>query len=102
MIVSDTILEQVKRAELKMAAFVAEHNLPFSVMDHLSDLFKEIFPDSAIAMKFKSKHTKTRSIVRNILAKRFKTELIETLQKCKFSIIIDETTDIGIGGSIFL
>ena len=64
-------------------------------MDHLSDLFKEIFPDSAIAMKFKSKHTKTRSIVRNILAKRFKTELIETLQKCKFSIIIDETTDIA-------
>ena len=34
MIVSDTILEQVKMAELKMAAFVAEHNLPFSVMDH--------------------------------------------------------------------
>ena len=78
-----------------MAAFVAEHNLPFSIMDHLSDLFKEVFPDSAIAVKFKSKHTKTRSIVRNILAKRFKTELIETLQKHKFSIIIDETTDIA-------
>ena len=44
-----------------MAAFVAEHNLPFSVMDQLSDLFKEVFPDSAIAVKFKSKHTRTHS-----------------------------------------
>ena len=96
MIVSDTLSEQtVKQAEIKMAAFVAEHNLPFAIMDHLSDLVTECFPDSAIAMKFKSKHTKTRCIVKNVLATRFKTQLIETLQKTNFSIIIDETTDIA-------
>ena len=37
----------------------------------------------------------TRCIVKNFLAKRFKTQLIETLQKTNFSIIIDETTDIA-------
>ena len=41
--------EQVKKAEIKMATFVVEHNQPFAVMDHLSDLVKVIFPDSNIA-----------------------------------------------------
>ena len=30
--------EQVKKAEIKVAAFIAEHNLPFCIMDHLSGL----------------------------------------------------------------
>jgi hypothetical protein len=95
MVVTDTVQEQVKIAEIKLATFVAEHNLPFAVMDHLSDLVKELFPDSTIASKIKCKHTKTRCIVKNVLARRFKTSVIETLQKTKFSIIIDETTDIA-------
>ena len=52
-----------------MATFVVERNLPFAVMDHLSDLVKETFPDSNIASKFKSKHTKTCSIIK-MFAKR--------------------------------
>ena len=95
MVVTDTVQDQVKSAEIKMAAFIAEHNLPFSVMNHLSDLVKELFPDSAIVSKFSSKHKKTRCIVTNVLAKEFKTSIIETLKKIKFSIIIDETTDIA-------
>lgn len=95
MVVTDSISSDVKRAEIKMAAFTAEHNLPIAVMDHLSDLVKEAFPDSEIAKKFKSKRTKTRCIIKNILAKEFKTQLITTLQRQKFSIIIDETTDIA-------
>ena len=52
-VTTDSLQEQVKTAEIKMATFVAEHNLPFTVMDHLSDLVKEAFPDSTIASKFK-------------------------------------------------
>ena len=44
MVITDTVWDQVKSAEIKMPAFIAEHNLPFSVMDHLSDLVKELFP----------------------------------------------------------
>ncbi|KAG7159010.1 hypothetical protein Hamer_G006422 [Homarus americanus] len=29
--------------------FIAEHNLPFTTADHLVDLIKRMFPDSAIA-----------------------------------------------------
>ena len=95
MVTSNVTVEQVKIAEIKLAAFVVEHNLPFQVMDHLSDLVKEIFPDSNIACNFKSKHTKTRSIIKNVLAHRFRYELQDTLRKTMFSIIIDESTDVS-------
>ena len=95
MVTTDTVSEQVKKAEIKMATFVVEHNLQFAVMDRLSDLVNDIFPDSNIASKFKSKHTKTHSIIKNVLAKQFRCDLIETLRNIKFSIIIDESTDIS-------
>ena len=50
---------QVKRAEIKIAAFKSEHNIAFNVMDHLSDLLPTLFPDSQIASHIKCKHTKT-------------------------------------------
>ena len=43
MVTAVTVSEQVKQAEIEMATFVVEHTLPFAVMDHLSDLVKEIF-----------------------------------------------------------
>ena len=44
MVSIDTTVEMVKRAEIKMAAFVVEHHLPFQAMDHLSDIVTDIFP----------------------------------------------------------
>lgn len=87
--------EQVKKAEIKVAAFIVEHNLPFRIMDHLSDLVAATFPDSKIACEFSSKRTKTRSIVKHVIAQRFRNDLVEVLKSTKFSIIIDESTDIS-------
>ncbi|XP_075533772.1 uncharacterized protein LOC142566774 [Dermacentor variabilis] len=42
-----------------MAMFVAEHNLPFTVMDHLPKLLKKICPDSDIAKQIACSRTKT-------------------------------------------
>ncbi len=95
MVVSDTITQKVKMAEIKMAAFVVEHHLPFQAMDHLSDLVTSIFPDSETAQLFHSKHTKTRAIVKHVLADDFRETLLNTLRKTLFSIIIDETTDVS-------
>lgn len=80
--------DQVKQAELKVAAFVVEHNLPFQVMDNLSDLVSQ-------ASEFSSKPTKTRSIVKNVMAKRFHGELVKVLKHVNFSLIIDDSTDIA-------
>ena len=93
MIVADTISE--KEAEVKMAAFLVEHHLPFQAMDHLSDLVTDIFPGSEIAAQFHSKHTKTRAIVKHVIADHFRGGLYEQLKNTLFSIIIDETTDIS-------
>ncbi|KAG0412792.1 hypothetical protein HPB47_010059 [Ixodes persulcatus] len=41
--------QNVKTAEIKMSAFVAEHALSFKAMDHLGELAKVVFRDSAIA-----------------------------------------------------
>ena len=59
------------RAETMFAFAVAEHNLPFSVADHFSDIVKKIvkkmFPDSEIAAKFACKKTKCTQIVKQAL-----------------------------------
>ena len=61
-------------------------------MDHLSGLVSACFPDSKIAVYFSSKRTKTHAIIKNVMAKQFRDQLL----KCtEFSVIIDETTDIA-------
>ena len=95
MLTQDRHSDQVKKAEIKVAAFILEHNLPFRIMDHLSGLVATTFPDSKIAQEFCSKRTKTRCIIKNVMAKRFRDQLYEVLRHVKFSLIIDETTDIA-------
>lgn len=82
-------------AEIKLAGFFAEHNIPFLGADHLSDLLKEIFPDSEIAKCINVKRTKTTAIVKNVIGVSQKMELATKLKKQKFSLLTDESTDIG-------
>ena len=42
-----------------MAVVLAQHNIPLAIMDHLSPLFRDIFPDSKIAKGFSAARTKT-------------------------------------------
>lgn len=39
----------VALAKILLICFIAEHNLPFSIVDHMINLCKVMFPDSAIA-----------------------------------------------------
>ena len=82
----------VAYATILLCVFLAEHNLPFMICDHLIDLNKRMFPDSKIAAEMSLKRTRCSNIV-NRLGK-FSTEcLAKKLRKCKFSIIVDESTD---------
>lgn len=53
--------DDIKRAEMKLAALIAEKDLPFQVMDTLVPLCKNIFPDSKIAARLSSKKDKNNN-----------------------------------------
>ena len=53
----------VIKAEVMITNFLVQHNLPIATADHLSPLFKEIFPDSKIAAAYASGRTKTSAIL---------------------------------------
>ncbi|XP_034064676.1 uncharacterized protein LOC117541575 [Gymnodraco acuticeps] len=50
---------KTRRAEVKVAVAMVQHNVPFAVADHFSPLYKECFRDSPTAQGFKSASTKT-------------------------------------------
>ena len=51
--------ESITRAEVLFANFVAEHNLPFMLADHLTHLVSAMFHDSQVAKGLQSAATKT-------------------------------------------
>lgn len=88
-------IEQTKRAEILLCGFLSEHNLPFNVMSHLSDVCKQAFPDSKISQNMNLGRTKTTSIVKNVIGNCHNENLANILKSSCFSIIIDESTDVG-------
>lgn len=78
-----------------MAQFVALHDVPFQAADHLTDLFRSMFPDSRIAADFSSKHTKTKAIICDALEPYLKSPIINSLKSTEFNIMCDESNDRG-------
>ncbi|CAH2002280.1 unnamed protein product [Acanthoscelides obtectus] len=91
---NNDVLKSVRRAELKLTMFIHEHNLPFILMDHLILLLSVICPDSTIAKELKCARTKATNLTRCI-AEEHQFSMSQLLQKQKFSLIVDETTDIS-------
>ncbi|CAG9825760.1 unnamed protein product [Phaedon cochleariae] len=85
---------QVKNFEIRLSAFFAEHNVAFQVIEHLLPLLKEICPDSDILKTVNLGRTKCTSIVKNVIAENEKLNLISTLRMIKFSVLLDESTDL--------
>ncbi|KAL0830023.1 hypothetical protein ABMA28_003481 [Loxostege sticticalis] len=85
----------VVEAEIKLAGFVAEHNISFLAMDHLSDLLKSCFPDSKIAADLAMKRDKCTATVKNVIGESQKEYLENILRHQKFSVLADESTDIA-------
>lgn len=92
---SNKNIEPVKRGEILLAAFIAEHNIPMNVMEHLPQLLKNVCPDSQIAKSISCDRTKTSAILKNVTGITAKQMLMEKLRNLKFSLIVDESTDRG-------
>ncbi|XP_067214127.1 SCAN domain-containing protein 3-like [Linepithema humile] len=87
--------DKVKRAEIKLAAFFAEHNVAFNTVDHLIPLLKDVCIEPEIVQDLSLGRTKCINIVKEVLAKREVEKIVQILQTRKFSILIDESTDIS-------
>lgn len=84
----------VALATVLLCCFLAENNLPFSLAGQLVTVHKRMFPDSVITQTVSLRRTKCTEAVR-ALGKAANEKLVKKLRVCKFSIIIDETTDIS-------
>ncbi|KAE8746828.1 hypothetical protein FOCC_FOCC006465, partial [Frankliniella occidentalis] len=91
----EIISEKVKKAEIGVAAFFTEHNVALQTSDHLIEMLKKHVTDSEIVKRMTLDHTKCTAIVKNVLRKTEKENLIAILKKVKFSILVDESTDAG-------
>lgn len=84
----------VAEFELKLCSFMAEHNISFQTMDHLSETIKSI-PDWKIAAYIKLKRTKCTGVIKNVIGECHKSDLEALLKSTKFSVLVDESTDIS-------
>jgi hypothetical protein len=86
----------VAKAETVLTAFVAEHNVPVSHMDHLVKCMKTAFPDSQIAQKLTLKPTKLSYVLQDGLAYSQCRNVVDRCKSQKFYVLLDESTDISV------
>lgn len=91
-----SIDDKCKEAEIKVAAFINEHKISHQVADHLCDLISATFSEPEVAKKIKLKHTKAQAVINNVIGSSEKDTLAHDLKNNKFSVLIDESTDIGV------
>lgn len=93
---SDSAEKAKKVFEIKLSMFFAEHNVALQVVDHIIPLLKEIAPDSDIIKSVELGRQKCTSIIKNVIAKAETDTLVKKLKVTKFSVMVDESTDIGL------
>ncbi|XP_068203116.1 zinc finger MYM-type protein 6-like [Palaemon carinicauda] len=88
--------KQVASIKLKMCAFIAEHNLLISVMDHLPGFIANVASDPKVVINaVKCVKTKASGIFKNVMGETNFSDLVARLKNTKFSLIIDESTDLS-------
>lgn len=63
-----TFEKKVKSSKLKCTTFIAEHNLPFAMLDHLPKFLTNACPDPEIAKSIKCGRKKGTQLVSQIIA----------------------------------
>jgi hypothetical protein len=90
-----TAVRRVKSMEIKICAFLAEHDLAISISDNLVELLRSLFPKDDMLKTLTLGKQKATNVIRQVLGFDYLHEVVTTLQSQFFSIIIDETTDLS-------
>ena len=86
---------KVAESELSIASFFAERNMPFTTCDHFMSVCQKAFLDSKIAKDLALKQTKLSYVTQDDIVVHERDSLTSVCQTRKFSLIIDENTDIS-------
>ena len=94
---SNPLESQVRRAEVKVTGFIAEHNIPLAVADHLGPLLKTYSKTySKIAENYACGKTKTTCILNRAIKPELQKKLINQMKKDCYSISTDDSNDQGL------
>lgn len=94
-LVENKIINQQKEGEIRIASFIAEYSIPLNVADHLTTLIKNVCPASDITKNISCSRTKCMKIVQNVTGNHQFQKIVNILRTEKFSLIVDEYTDIS-------
>lgn len=86
--------EKTKIAELKIAAYIAEHSA-LQTVDHLIEVLPQLDPLSDALKNLKLHRTKCSMLIKNVLSPSMLEDLIEEIGDSPYSLIIDESTDLS-------
>ena len=96
---NDEIIDRkVHRAEMKIAAVFAEHNLAFLLADCLIPVLKHISDDRdcrEIWSRLSMNRKDVPKIIKNCIAEGYKNDLARKLRETKFSVLFDESVDVS-------
>ena len=81
--------------EIKICAFLAEHNLPISLSDDLVQFLQSLFPRDDVIKTVTLGKQKASNVIRQVLGFNYLHQAASTLRSEKFSFIIDEATDLS-------
>ena len=87
--------EKSTQIEIKLCSFIAEKNLPISIVEDLVPLLRNIFPSDEALCGVKLGKQKATNIIRQVLGFYAIKECVAKLKANKFSLIINETTDLS-------
>ncbi|XP_066602062.1 SCAN domain-containing protein 3-like [Prorops nasuta] len=91
---SSNLKDSVTRAELILTSFFLEHYVPYAASNHCTPMLKHCFPDSEICQNLHLGRTKLTAQT-GVIASAYKKTLCKILEKSKFSILTDESTDVS-------
>ena len=82
--------------EVMITNFLIQHNSPFATSDHLSFLFKEVFPDNEIAKNYAARRAKTGAIINELFGPDSRNYIVEHCKTHPFSFGTDRSNDTGL------
>ena len=88
-----TTADATTSMEVKLCAFIAEHNLPLSLSEDIVEFLCSLFPNDATLRNVRLGKQKATNVVRQVLGFAYLKEMVLLLRSHFFSVIIDEATN---------